>query len=197
MMKKRLLLLVASLTVFSVSANAAVVLTVDLTVLNQITISATSGASSATTSGSDTTGVYLASIFDGAFPASIIDTLIGGDLTSAANGSDGTPLLFTSTFTVGDGLNVWSYTDDTTSDFIAGEVAFSGSATWDIDGAAYTSLLAGSAGGDVYAFADDDGDLANAMIIGQWERATPIPVPAAVWLLGSALLGLRVFSRKR
>lgn len=196
-MKKRLLLLFTSLTVFSVSANAAVVLTVDLTVLNQITIAATAGASSATTSGSDTTGVYLTSIFDSPFPSGIVDTLVSGDLTSAANGSDGTPAIFTSGFTLGDGLNIWSYTNDATSDFIAGEVAFSGSATWDIDPDAYASLLAGPAGGDVYAFADDDGDVAGAMIIGQWERATPIPVPAAVWLLGSALLGLRVVSRKK
>lgn len=196
-MKKRLLLLLTALTVFSVSANAAVVLTVDLTVLNQITITATDGASSVTTSGSDTTGVYLTSIFDSPFPTGIIDTLISGDLTSAANGSDGTPAIFTSGFTPGDGLNIWSYTDDPTSDFIAGEIAFSGSATWEIGADAYASLLAGPAGGDVYAFADDDGDLAGAMIIGEWERATPIPVPAAVWLLGSALLGLRAFSVKK
>lgn len=195
-MKKRFMVLFAALTVFSMSANAATVLTVDLTVLNQITISATSGTSSVTASGTDATGFFLASIFDGAFPDPISDTLISGDLTSAQNTSDGSPLLFTS-FSGSEGLNVFSYTDDATSDFIAGSVAFSGSATWTIDAAAYSSLLAGPASGDVYFPADTDDDLPGAMVIGQWERATPIPVPAAVWLFGSALFGLGALSRRK
>ncbi|MEL6312027.1 MAG: hypothetical protein AAFQ17_06650, partial [Pseudomonadota bacterium] len=42
------------------SAQLDVVLIVDISVANQITISATSGVSAATVSGSDTTGFYLA-----------------------------------------------------------------------------------------------------------------------------------------
>ncbi|MEO0422409.1 MAG: hypothetical protein AAF184_08755 [Pseudomonadota bacterium] len=197
-MKKTPLIVLAALAAVAVPAHAVTVLTVDLSVENQITISATSGASDITASGSDTTGIYLESIFDGPFDASILDTLISGDLTSAENTSDGSPLLFTSTGFVGDGLNVWSYTDDPDSEFVTGSQAFSGSATWEIDALAYTALLGGALSGDVYFPADSADDLAGAVIIGQWERAAVIPVPAAVWLLGSALFGLRLFgARKR
>ncbi len=193
-MIKRLLVLLTATAVFSMSANAATILSVDLSVLNQVTISTTSGTSSVTASGFDSTGFLLASIFDGVFAGTLGDTLISGDLTSAENTSDGTPDLFV--FSGNAGLNVWSYTDDATGEFVAGSLAFSGSATWDISADSYASLLAGALSGDVYFPADDDGDLATAMVIGQWERATPVPVPAAVWLMMSALGGLGLMRRR-
>lgn len=180
------------------AVHAATVLLVDLRVENQITLTATSGTSSITASGSDTTGFYLDSIFGAPFDASIDDALVSGDLTSAENTADGSPLLFTSTAgDGGDGLNVFSYTGDPTGDFVADSLAFSGSATWDIDGDAYAALLGGAMGGDVYFPADDENDLAGAFVVGQWERAAVIPVPAAFWLLGSALFGLRLLGPRR
>ncbi|MEM9386926.1 MAG: hypothetical protein AAGA68_17830 [Pseudomonadota bacterium] len=197
-MNKRFLVVFAALAVAAVPAHAVTVLTVDLSVENQITISATPGSSSVTAAGSDTTGFYLAGIFDGIFDAPVADELITGDLTSAQNTADGTPLLFTSTGAPGEGLNVFSYTDDLDSEFVAGLRAFSGSATWTIDAISYAALVGGAMSGDVYFPADDDGDLPNAFIIGQWERGVAvIPVPAAVWLLGSALFGLRLVGARR
>jgi hypothetical protein len=71
-------------------ANSAVVLLVDLTVENQITVNATSGASLATVSGSDTTGFSLANFFDPS-RGQVTNTLQSGNITSFNNrnmGSD-------------------------------------------------------------------------------------------------------------
>ncbi|MEM9057962.1 MAG: VPLPA-CTERM sorting domain-containing protein [Pseudomonadota bacterium] len=197
-MRMRLLAFVAAATSLSITANAATLLTVDLSVENQITITATGEASSATVSGGDTTGFYLEGIFGDIFTGpGVFGSLVSGNLTSAQNGSDGTPALFASGASLGDGLNVWSYTDDPSSDFIEGELAFVGSATWDLDPAngVYAALLSGARFGDIYFAADTADDIANATLIGQWEVAV-IPVPAAVWLFGSALVGLGALRRR-
>ncbi|MEL7484061.1 MAG: PEP-CTERM sorting domain-containing protein [Planctomycetota bacterium] len=168
-------------------------LIVDLSVANEVTITATSGASAETISGSDSTGVLLADFFNTAGPG--IFSTGTGDLTSALNTSDGTPGLFNSSFTPSAtsgsfGLNFWTYTDDATSDFVAGSQAFSGSATWTIDADDYAAALAGNASGDIIAFADTDDDV--GVVIGTWNL---IPAPSSAALLG--LGGLAAARRRR
>ena len=126
-----LLTLVGSLWSIPSSAHAQVdeVLIVDLSVPDEVTISATDGISAATVSGSDTTGFYLDAIYNGG--SGITDSLVSGDLTSANNTSDGSPLLFR--LLDDPGLNVFSYTDDPDSTFTSGSLAFTGSATWTIE----------------------------------------------------------------
>jgi hypothetical protein len=173
------------------STQADVVLEIDLTVTDQITITATDAASLSTVSGSDTTGFYLEDIFAGG-PGGISDTLISGDLTSFLNTSDSSPLLFSTD----SGLNVFSYTDDPTSDFVAGTQAFSGSATWAISSADYAALLAGNTSGNVWAIADTFDDIVpgggDAQIIGEY---FVIPAPGVMALLGVA--GLASTRRRR
>jgi len=174
------------------AASADDLLTVDLSNANEITISATSGNSAATISGSDTTGYYLADIFATAGLA-VTDTLVSGDLTSASNPSDGTPDLFTSTFTPGNGLNVFSSSTDLDLDFFVGTQAFSGSATWTLDAASYSDLVAGSpvgSTGDIYFPADTEDDLAGATILGTW-RVVPAPSSMALLGLGGLVAGRR------
>ncbi len=173
------------------SAQAAVVIEVDLTVEDQITITATEEASMATVSGSDTTGFYLEDIFAGG-PGGISDTLISGDLTSFLNTSDGSPALFS----IDSGLNVFSYTDDPSSDFEEGVQAFSGSATWSISSDDYAALLAGNTTGSVWAIADTFDDIppggGDAALIGEY---FVIPGPGALAML--AVAGLAGARRRR
>lgn len=175
----------------AMTASADILLSVDLGVTDQITITATDGLSSATVSGSDGTGVYLADIFSSLSTGAIVDTLVSGDLVANGDSSNGAPNLFTS-FAGSFGLNFWSWTNDTPSDFVAGTTGFTGSATWNLDSADYAELLAGNAMGDIYAFADTDDDLPGATVIGQWNV---VPTPGSLALLG--LGGIAAGRRRR
>ena len=171
-------------------AQAADLLLIDLTVANQITITATTGASSANASGSVFTGFYLANFFGNTTSSSLVSTLVSGNLTAASNTSDNSPALFNS---IGNsGLNVWSYSAAANSTFTTGQQAFTGSGTWNVAASFYNDMLDGSTSGNVYFAADTDDDLAAATVIGQYRV---IPAPASLALLG--LGGLAAGRRRR
>ena len=177
------------------AASAATLLVADLTTPNRIEITATSGTSAATASGFDGVGVLLADFLGVAAPGNLSDSLLSGDITSAQNTADGTPNLFTSFGSFG--LNLFSYTDDDPSSFVAGERAFSGSGVWTVNAADYANAVNGPTSGSIFAFADDDGDVPGATLIGEWQKAVVIPLPAGILTLAGALAGLGVLGARR
>jgi uncharacterized protein (TIGR03382 family) len=177
-------------TAGAASAGDALLLEVDLSVLNQITITATDGASSATASGSEFTGVLLADIVVGDAGSSAIFTGMG-DLAPALNTSDMSAQTFISGGT-DTGLNIWEMTDGSTNDFEAGMQAFSGSTTWEVSEGMYNALAAPGTFGTIYSGADDSGDIPNATAIG---RYVIVPAPGAAALLG--LAGVAGVRRRR
>lgn len=180
--------LVAAATAMSASADDLV--TVDLQVENQITITATSGLASADASFSNFTGFMLADFFN---DAAGLGTTVGGgtgDLSTFGEASDGTPGLFSGATSFG--LNVWSFTNGSPS-IAAGEQAFQGSATYAVDAAVYAAMLAGNSSGDLFAGADTDDDIGGAGVVnvGTW---TLVPAPSSIAMLG---LGGLVAGRRR
>jgi hypothetical protein len=175
-------------------ANSAVVLLVDLTVENQITVNATAGASLATVSGSDTTGFSLANFFDPS-RGQVTNTLQSGNITSANNISDGSPIFFGSA-SGEEFFNIFGFTNDPFMTFTAGLLAFTGQATWTVDSASYLSALNGGLSGNVVAPFDNFfvTDLANASIIGTWEviGASEVSEPSIIAFLAFGLIGLAV-----
>ena len=174
---------------FAVGAQAEDLLIVDLSVANQVTISATTGAASANASGSTFTGVYLENAFGNLSTSSLGALLVSGNLAPTSNTSDNSPSLFNALGNAG--LNIWSYSSSSSSTFTAGQQAFSGAATWSISAGAYADLLDGPSGGNIYFAADTDDDLSSATVIGQWRI---IPAPSSLALLG---LGGLVAGRRR
>jgi hypothetical protein len=158
------------------------VLTVDLSVANQVTISGGPGVSLATVSGSDAIGVYLENFYGGSGDA-LSAALASGDLTNAENPADGSPALFRGGGGSDPGLNIWSFSSDSTVTSTAGSRAFVGSATWALDANEYADMLAGSMSGNVYFPADTVDDIAGATAIGAY---LVVPTPGAIALLGLA-----------
>lgn len=101
---------------FSNPAEAIVLLNVDLSVANQITVSSTTGASSATISGNGLRGFYLQNLINSTTSASVSSTLVSGNLTSSLDTSDGTPVLFRNGGN-DSGLNIYSFTTASTASF--------------------------------------------------------------------------------
>jgi hypothetical protein len=197
-MKTYALGLVSAIALLPVTVDAATILSIDLTVVNQVTITAGAGVASTSVSGSDFTGVYLDQFFGGA-GSSLGYSLISGDLTTANNPTNSTPLLFRAGSS-DPGLNIWAFSTDAIVSFTAGSLAFAGAATWALSAASYADMLAGSTGGSIFFAADSVDDVAGATSIGEWAVSTPIapvPIPASALLFGSALAGLGIYGRRR
>src|SRR5690606_34535943 len=163
-----------SLTV-STGGGGDELLVVDLSTRNQIKVTATSGTSLATVSGSTTTGWLFENFFGSAGNQAIgSPTIVGtATLTAASVPPDGSPALFRSSGTDA-GLNIWSYSGTATTTFTTGQVAFSGTATWNIDAALYTVMVNNApTSGDLYFPADDTGDLATAQLLGTYSVILP------------------------
>ncbi len=167
------------------AAQADILLLIDLTVANQITINATGGLSSTTISGPDSTGVYFNNFY-GAPGVALTDVLVSGNITNAANPTDNSPDLFRGGSGSDTGLNLWSWSSATTVSFTAGSLAFTGSGTWNLSAAQYADMVNGNAGGDLYFPADTADDITSASLIGQWRV---IPAPGAASLFGLGVLG--------
>lgn len=175
-------------------ASADSLFTVDLSVIDQVTITATSGVSSANATASDYRGVYLADFF-GDSTGNLLSLLTGyGDLTSAGTTSDLSPELFRDVSGVETGVNLWEMTGGADHNFTAGALAFTGSATWNVSSIGYAEMLLSVGGGNVYAGADSIDDIGGAgvTLIGTW--GTVIPAPSSMALLG---LGGLVAGRRR
>ena len=181
-----------SLSLFAGMANADDLLIVDLTVPNEVTITATDGLSAVDASGPDIIGVYFENFYGGAGD-SLSAGLVSGDITNAENPTDNSPSLFRGGAGSDPGLNLFSWSSDSTVTFTGGSLAFTGSGTWSLDPNEYAEMLNAPAGGDLWFAADTVDDLSTAVVIGTY--VVIIPAPGAVGLLG--LAGFAAVRRRR
>ena len=157
------------LALLSNSTMSQILIEFDLSVANEITITATDGLSPATVSGAHNVGVYFDNFFteDG----TLSETLVAGDLTTTQNDSDMSPNLFRGSGN-DPGLNLWSFSIDTIVNFVTGVQAFTGSATFTVDAATFQTFLSANTTGDLYFPADTVDDLAGATLIGSYMTGT-------------------------
>jgi hypothetical protein len=184
------------------AAQAGVVLQIDLSTVNQVTISATTVESLATVSGNDTVGIYLKDLFGTqVFSTSGSTRLDGANLVYFNATSDGTPSLNRVNST-DPGLNIFSMDDGTPSpaSFTSGVQAFKGSATWSLTVQQYKVFLLAPTTGDIYAFADRISDLnGNPKLIGQYSvvGGAVVPEPTSMAIFGLGALGMAYQARRK
>lgn len=182
--------LIAGLAITATGATADVLLEIDLSTNNSVTINATTGLASTTATGTSFTGFLLAGFFNTpGVPAGFGSGT--GNLTTFNNPSDGTPSLFQGNSSTG--LNIWSFSTASNVSVTAGQQAFTGSGTWTLSAAQYNQFLSASVSGDIWFNADTDDDIAGggARNIGSYRI---IPAPGALALLG---MGGMVATRRR
>ncbi|QEG21562.1 PEP-CTERM sorting domain-containing protein [Mariniblastus fucicola] len=195
---QKLICFCAALTAFALApslSNADTLLIVDLTVDNEVTVTATAGLSDIDASDTDVTGIYFDNFYGVAGDA-LTATLVSGDLVSAGTTSDGSPELFRGGGGTDTGLNFWSWTNDATSTFTTGSVAFTGTATWTLDSVDYDDMVNGSSSGDLYYPADTSDDIAGLTPLGTYTVITAVPEPGALSVLG-LVLGAGFLRRRR
>lgn len=175
-------------------AQANLLLDVDLSVENTITINALNGSALISETNGLFTGLYLDGFFGDSFTSSINDSLISSSITSA-NDTSG---LFNDLFHFSNdaGLNLFSF-DGGTASFIADELAFVGTGTWTVSETAYQSALNGAQNGNLFFPADSIDDIAGLSALGSWAISSSVEVaaPSTVLLFILSLASV-LFSRK-
>lgn len=184
--------LVLSSCFISPNATAGLLLEVDLTVENTISIFATLESSLETVTGQDFVGIYLADFYGVNLINGISDTLIQGDLVAANNRSDLSPNLFH--FSNDPGLNIFSTSNSSQLSFTQGQQAFSGSGTWAIDQASYQHFLNSASSGNIFFAADEISDTSSASILGTWS-VVDVPEPSILGLFAIGLFGASLLRR--
>jgi hypothetical protein len=182
------------------AAQAAVVLQMDLSTVNQVTISATSGLSLVSQSGDDSIGVYLKDFFATAGSTFEKTADAGGSLVYFNATSDGTPGLYRAENDPG--LNIYGIDDGNTfpASFTAGVQAFKGSATWSLTAELYAACLQAPTTGDVYAFASEISELnGGPQVIGQYSfvSSAAVPEPTSMAIFGLGALGMSYRARRK
>jgi hypothetical protein len=176
------------------SAAADVLLEVDVSVPDTITITATDGLSAGDASGSVFEGVYLADFFNSFIGQGFTISSGTGDLTAASVPSDGSPGIFraSSTVNMDPGLNIWAFSASSPATFTTGEVAFSGSGTFTVDALDYADFLGANLSGDIFFPADSATDLPQTFL---GTYTVIVPEPATAGLL--SVVGLGLLRRRR
>ena len=182
------------------SARAGFILNIDLSTVNQVTISATTGVSLVSVSGSDGDGVLLKDFFAASLNNFNLSSNAGGSLVYFNSTSDGNPNIQKENSS-DPGLNIFIMDNGTPNpaSFTTGVQAFKGSATWNLSPTQYAVFLQAPTSGDVYAFAYSQGSLGGAQVIGQYSvgSISAVPEPTSIAIFGLGGLGMVYLARRK
>ncbi len=176
-------------------AHAGVLIELDLSVTNQLTLTATTETAIGTVSGPTSNGIVLQGT------GNVDSNLVGGTSdtfgfksTGAFNEIKTSRLLDSGVYS----LNLYESGASVSTSITSGEQAFVGTTTMPLDATSYNNLLNGPSSGKIYAFDDGATTFAtNGTYIGDWAKASSGNVPEPSTAIAMGLLGVLGFAGKR
>ena len=174
-------------------AHAGVLIYLDLSVTNRLTLTATTETAIATTDPGGTTGTGIVLEGTGIVPSD----LTGGASDTFGVYSTGAFSQVKTSRLLNNGvnsLNLYDSSDDRATSITSGQQAFVGTTTINLDDATiYNNLLNGPSSGKIYAFADNSLTFAtDGTYIGDWAK---VPEPSTAIAMG--VLGVLGFAGNR
>ena len=177
-------------------AHAGVLIEFDLSVTNQLTITATTGTALASVTGNTGTGIVLEGTGE----------LIGDSLGDASDtfGFQSTGALSRVKLSRINASGVYSInlfeenpSDSINTSITQGQQAFVGTTTITLDATEYENLLDAPNSGKIYAFADYYDYATVGTYIGDWAKASSGAVPEPSTAIAMGLLGVLGFAGNR
>jgi hypothetical protein len=163
-------------------AGADVLLTVDLTEKNKVTLTAEAGLSAATITGDPSIGIYLQNFFKASGVFFDLPSYTA-DFSNVGNVSAGNVQMYRAADDEM-GLNFFGWGQDSETSFTALSLAFTGSATWSLSDEEYAYLANANSSGNIYFPADSSDGIASATALGTYQV---IPEPSTVMLMIAAV----------
>ena len=175
--------------------HAGVLIELDLSVTNQLTLTATTGTALASVTGTTGTGIVL----DGTGQLTV--TYVGDASDTFGVKSTGaftnTPELFPILNDSGVySINLYEGNDGTETSINEGQQAFVGTTTITLGATEYANLLNAPNSGKIYAF-DDTPNYQSSTYIGDWAKASSGTVPEPSTAIAMGLLGVLGFAGNR
>ena len=177
-------------------AHAGVLLEFDLSVTNQLTITATTGTALASVTGNTGTGIVLEGTGE------LIGDSLGDDSDTFGFQSTGALSQVKLTRINASGVYSINLFETDTSNIInisitQGQQAFVGTTTITLDATEYANLLNAPSSGKIYAFADTPSYATQGTYIGDWAKASSGTVPEPSTGIALGLLGVLGFTGNR
>ena len=175
-------------------AHAGVLVEFDLSVTNQLTLTATTGTALASTTGTTVVGIVLEGTGGTSLAAGGTSDTFGFKSTGKLV-QVGTAQVTTSVYS----LNLFEKNAENSvnTSITQGQQAFVGTTTITLNAQSYANLLNAPNSGKIYAFADTPSYATVGTYIGDWAKATSGAVPEPSTAIGMGLLGVLGFAGKR
>ena len=177
-------------------ANAGVLIELDLSVTNQLTLTATTGTALESTTGNTGVGIVLEGTGE------VENYALGGTSDTFGFKSTGAFEQVSTTRILNSGVNSINLYENNFSNGIntsitEGQQAFVGTTTITLNPQSYAELLNAPSSGKIYAFADNPSYATQGKYIGDWAKASSGTVPEPSTAIAMGLLSVLGFAGNR
>ena len=173
-------------------AHAGVLIELDLSVTNKLTLTATTETAIATATGETLKGIVLQGTGNAVVESVGASDTFGFKSTGEINEINISNLLDSGVFSI----NLYEAGVSVTTSITQGQQAFEGTTTITVNAQSYANLLNSPSSGKIYAFDDGSSTFAtNGTYVGDWAKASTVPEPSTAIAMG--LLGIVGFAGNR